>query len=124
MLKYKLSKIDALILTHPHADAYLGLDDIREWTETKPLTVHVRDSDYEQIARTFPYLANRDKATGSGYVAQLNWAKFSTGTPFMVEGLRVTPYLVGHGKNCTGARPKYRRAWLILFFICSCLLRI
>eukprot|EP01122_Echinamoeba_exundans_P005412 TRINITY_DN15570_c0_g1_i1.p1 TRINITY_DN15570_c0_g1~~TRINITY_DN15570_c0_g1_i1.p1 ORF type:complete len:325 (+),score=21.54 TRINITY_DN15570_c0_g1_i1:361-1335(+) len=106
MLKYKLSKIDALILTHPHADAYLGLDDVREWTETKPLPVYVRDADYAQIARTFPYLANRDKATGSGYVAQLNWNHYSTGSPFVVEGLRIMPYLVGHGKNsvCSGFR--------------------
>ena len=27
-----LSKIDAVLLTHPHADAVLGLDDLRSWT--------------------------------------------------------------------------------------------
>lgn len=109
MLKYQLSKIDALILTHPHADAYLGLDDIREWTETSSIPVYVRDGDFEQVARTFPYLTNTDKATGSGYVSKLSWHKYSTGTPFQIEGLTVIPYIVDHGKNCAFISPPVRQ---------------
>lgn len=46
---HRIERIDAVLLTHAHADAAFGLDDLREWllgprgSET-PIPVFVRDS--------------------------------------------------------------------------------
>lgn len=57
----RIEQIDAVILTHAHADAMLGLDDLREWIWDSSITipVYVRDEDFPAIERAFPYLVDR-----------------------------------------------------------------
>jgi phosphoribosyl 1,2-cyclic phosphodiesterase len=62
MLGHQVSRIDSIVITHGHADAILGLDDAREWTEDKVVPVYARDIDMAVIKQTFPYLANRENA--------------------------------------------------------------
>lgn len=58
---HRIESIDAVLLTHAHADAILGLDDLREWVFDldKHIPVYVRDTDYADIQRVFPYLVDR-----------------------------------------------------------------
>ena len=75
-VKHKLQLIDAVILTHGHADAILGLDDLRQWTlvgKRSPAlqnTVHIYLDvpTMEVVGRCFPYMVDTSKATGSGVV--------------------------------------------------------
>jgi phosphoribosyl 1,2-cyclic phosphodiesterase len=101
-------KIDAVLLTHAHADAMLGLDDLREWVlgsrelnTLQSIPIWVRDSDLESVRRTFPYLVDRAQATGSGHVANLEFHTFdASASSFSVLGVDVVPIVVEHGAPC------------------------
>jgi phosphoribosyl 1,2-cyclic phosphodiesterase len=93
-----ITHIDAVIITHAHADAFLGLDDLREfcWEQKSSFTtttsyVHpnrpglvmdsvipilLRKQDFPIVAAAFPYLVDSSMATGSGFVARLAFKTF------------------------------------------------
>ncbi|KAI8830705.1 beta-lactamase-like protein [Chytridium lagenaria] len=70
---YRLRNIDAVILTHGHADAMMGLDDLRQWTLDG--TVQVRTRKRWKFDRV-----------GDNVM------------PFFIEELEVAPFEVEHGK--------------------------
>lgn len=99
--------IDAVVLTHAHADAAHGLDDLREWVQgsrelgtLKAIPIYVRDADLVTVAATFPYLVDSSKATGSGHVASLDFRPFDGATTFNVLGVDIVPLVVDHGPPC------------------------
>eukprot|EP01117_Protostelium_nocturnum_P011812 TRINITY_DN4306_c0_g1_i1.p1 TRINITY_DN4306_c0_g1~~TRINITY_DN4306_c0_g1_i1.p1 ORF type:complete len:454 (-),score=152.03 TRINITY_DN4306_c0_g1_i1:37-1374(-) len=94
-----ITRIDAVIITHEHADAILGLDDLREFTEDFNVPVYTTEKLLVSLGRVFPYLVNTNKATGSGYVAKIQWNTFNYDEPFDVCGLKVTAVEVDHGPN-------------------------
>ena len=98
--KFAVECIDALVITHAHADAIGGLDDLRDWTNNtqESLPIYLRDSDYKQVESLFYYLADRTKKTGGGGVAKLNFKSISK-SPFTIDGLPIIPLPVEHGKN-------------------------
>lgn len=97
--KYRVPTIDAVLLTHAHADAAGGLDCLRDWTirRSEPLPVYVRDSDREAIDKMHFYLVDRGESTGGGGVAVLDFREM-TESPFAVAGLEFTPLPVWHGE--------------------------
>lgn len=52
----------------PDADAYFGLDDLREWCIRQGTTipVYLDRPTYEAVAKSFPYLVDRSQASGGG----------------------------------------------------------
>jgi phosphoribosyl 1,2-cyclic phosphodiesterase len=98
--KYGVRTIDALIITHAHADAVGGFDSLRDWTNNaqESLPIYLRDSDYRQIESLFYYLADRTKQTGGGGVAQLQFKSIDA-HPFEIDGLELIPLPVQHGRN-------------------------
>ena len=98
--KFKVECIDALVITHAHADAIGGLDDLRDWTNNtqESLPIYLRDPDYKQVQSLFYYLVDRTKKTGGGGVAKLNFKSINK-SPFTIDGLPIIPLPVEHGKN-------------------------
>lgn len=127
LVKYKIPRIDAIILTHEHFDAVGGLDDLRDWTRTlqMPIPIFLRQSDHATLQTMFPYLT---KSTPRPYgslsenermgirvtnatpeslvekpiyfervVPDLQFVIIDENTPFKVEGLEFTPLPVLHG---------------------------
>jgi len=94
------------VITHSHADACLGLDDLREFTEKNTVPVFIRRRDMQDISRIFPYLVDINKSTGSGYVSKITFQVFEENEPFDVLGLKLIPLVVEHGPNntCLGFR--------------------
>jgi phosphoribosyl 1,2-cyclic phosphodiesterase len=88
-------------LTHAHADALLGLDDLRHWTMhgviQKHVDVYCDDATLESVAMTFPYLVDQKKATGGGAVSHLNFHKFEHSDEVDIDGVSFIPLLVEHG---------------------------
>ncbi|POY72085.1 hypothetical protein BMF94_4892 [Rhodotorula taiwanensis] len=103
--KKNLRQIDALILTHAHADAILGLDDLRGWTLRgaiqRSIPIYLTQATFEEVSKAFPYLTNAGKVTGGGDVPALTWHIFDEDKPFEVAGIEVVPLPVHHGKFFT-----------------------
>ncbi|BGP03990.1 metallo-beta-lactamase domain containing protein [Rhodotorula toruloides] len=103
--KQGLREIDAVLLTHAHADAILGLDDLRGWTlrgAIQPtIPIYCTQDTFKEVSKAFPYLTNTGAATGGGDIPSLTWHIFDSSTPFELEGLTVVPLPVHHGKFFT-----------------------
>ncbi|KAG9290330.1 hypothetical protein G9A89_007061 [Geosiphon pyriformis] len=98
---HNLRQIDALILTHPHADAINGLDDLRAWTLQKVIQeyipIYLTKITKNHIEKTFPYIIDESKATGGGDIPSFRFHEIDTLDPFIVEGLQFIPLPVHHG---------------------------
>ncbi|KAK4046664.1 hypothetical protein OIO90_006476 [Microbotryomycetes sp. JL221] len=100
--KHGLREIDALLITHAHADAMLGLDDLRGWTLhgiiQQSVPIYCTQDTYDEIAKCFPYLTDSMKATGGGDVPAFEWRIFDQSKPMTILGIDVVPLPVHHGK--------------------------
>lgn len=99
---YRVPSIDAIVLTHSHADAVGGMDDLRDWTNnvSEAIPIHLRQADLDVLARMFFYLVDTDQQTGGGGVAKLRFELVDE-APFDVSGLKFTPLPVEHGEHMT-----------------------
>ena len=100
--KFEARDLDAVVLTHAHADAAGGLDDLRDWTNYRrhPVEVFVREVDMRVLSRTHYYLVPGRGVDSAGSVARLEFEVFDE-APFMVQELTLTPLPVEHGKGFT-----------------------
>ncbi|KAF8634423.1 hypothetical protein AX15_000874 [Amanita polypyramis BW_CC] len=109
--KYGLRKIDAVIITHAHADAMNGLDDLRGWTlggAIQPyINVFVSQETFTEVQRSFPYLVSKEFASGGGDVPEFRWHIIFDKCPFEIgdTGIHITPFLVQHGRIFSTAPP-------------------
>lgn len=105
--KYGLRKIDAVLITHAHADAMNGLDDLRGWTLKGAIQPHVdlyvSMHTFREVQRSFPYLVSKEFASGGGDVPEFKWHIIEDRTPFEIEntGIKITPFAVHHGRFFT-----------------------
>ncbi|CAG8505065.1 7799_t:CDS:10 [Dentiscutata heterogama] len=106
---YGLRQIDALILTHPHADAINGLDDLRAWTLHKiiqeQISIYTTIETLDNVKISFPYLVDTSQATGGGDIPSFKWNVIDSKRPFTIEGLEFTPLPVQHGVYFTTKEP-------------------
>lgn len=95
--KYNIQKLDAILLTHSHLDAVGGLDDLRDQTnfQKTSIPVYLRKCDYDVLKQTQYYLVDASKATGSKFVAALDFHILEK--PIEIGGLEFTPLEVHHG---------------------------
>ncbi|KZT55135.1 hypothetical protein CALCODRAFT_510282 [Calocera cornea HHB12733] len=100
--KYGLRRIDALLLTHAHADAMNGLDDLRCWTLRHAIQPHIdiylSARTFQEVQRTFPYLVDKGMATGGGDVPDFLWHVISELEPVEIKAVQVVPLQVHHGR--------------------------
>ncbi|TRM66020.1 beta-lactamase-like protein [Schizophyllum amplum] len=102
--KYGLRRIDALLITHAHADAMNGLDDLRAWTLRGRIQPHIdvycNQDTFREVERSFPYLVSKAFASGGGDVPEFVWHIIEDNVPFEItdSGVWVTPFFVHHGR--------------------------
>ncbi|PWN44742.1 hypothetical protein IE81DRAFT_286629, partial [Ceraceosorus guamensis] len=117
--QHKQRRITALLLTHAHADAMLGLDSLRAWTMRgaiqQQIDVYCTQEAFEGVQNTFPYLVDESKATGDGSVGALKFHLIDPARPFEIDAgkgpiqdvsgkaLLIEPLLVEHGLTSEGA---------------------
>ncbi|KAA1114204.1 hypothetical protein PGTUg99_029344 [Puccinia graminis f. sp. tritici] len=99
--KHGLDIIDAVFLTHPHADAINGLDDLRAWTLgaviQATIPIYCNQTTFDEVAKIFPYMVNPGGGTGGGDVPAFQWHIIESDIPFELLGVQVSPLKVHHG---------------------------
>jgi len=119
--------VDGVVLTHEHADAMLGLDDLRGFQMSTPvatkfgnvlkaddaLHIHLSGQCLDRVKEQFPYLvpkkmkeitvAEKEEKVVR-HVASLEFNVVTHFKPFVVGGLRMIPLPVIHGEDfiCNG----------------------
>ncbi|KAL7162633.1 hypothetical protein ACSBR2_043006 [Camellia fascicularis] len=97
---YGIRTIDAVIITHSHADAIGGLDDLRDWTNNVQLhiPIYVAPRDFEVMKKTHYYLVDTSVIIPGAAVSELEF-KIIHEEPFQVHDLKITPLPVWHGSG-------------------------
>jgi len=94
-LREDLDALDAVLITHGHADHVFGLDDLRmfNFRQQRPMPVYASAATLEDLRRTFWYVFAHTTAGSSRPQLTLHEV---TG-PFEVEGIKVLPFTIIHG---------------------------
>ena len=100
MLREKVPYLDALLITHKHADHIMGIPDTRSYSRLIKggLPLYGSQESLDAITESFAYIFDPTTFVGGGIPTL---TKHEVAQPFVVEGLTFTPLLVTHG-SCTG----------------------
>jgi phosphoribosyl 1,2-cyclic phosphodiesterase/RNA polymerase subunit RPABC4/transcription elongation factor Spt4 len=100
--KYQVKEIHAVIISHAHADAFYGLDDLREVIGKggTAVPVYAREADLTVIEATFPYLTSKGREGSQRFVANITFNPLPNSGPFSVCGLKFRAVPLPHG-DCT-----------------------
>lgn len=96
-LANNIRRVDAVLITHHHADHVAGLDDLRafNWIMRSPINVYGREATVNRLGQMFPYAFREDP----DYPSQKPSLRLVTidEQPFELFGLTVTPVPLWHG---------------------------
>lgn len=107
-LREKIRQIDAILLTHSHADHLHGIDDLRNFScimsnkpenplnekyDKPPIPIYTNHSAAEHLKHSFGYLFS-EKAEGGGH-AKISLIEPSA--PFKIDSTTITPIPMMHG---------------------------
>ena len=112
-MKYKINKIDAVFITHSHADHLHGIDDLRVFSHTKALDpAHPDNKETEgeglriyttthaehDIRHRFDYIFTPMKEGGGKPKIQIMSAEnISEKNPLFINGIEILPVMLKHG---------------------------
>jgi phosphoribosyl 1,2-cyclic phosphate phosphodiesterase len=110
LLAARCKRLDAVLITHDHADQTHGLDDLRALalSNRARIPVYIDDETGGEVVRRFSYCFEEKPGTWYPPIL-LRRALPTAGTPFLLEGpggaIAATPFLQGHGPvNSLGFR--------------------
>jgi phosphoribosyl 1,2-cyclic phosphodiesterase len=121
--KFGISSVNAIVLTHGHADAVFGLDDVRDLQISRsakvtdsegvehvgfkvvsgPITVHLTEETMRTVKQCFSYLTNepdfldREKNIIERRIAYLKFDVIDPNSSFLAAGLPIKSFPVYHG---------------------------
>lgn len=96
-LEHGLTRVDAVLFTHAHADHILGLDDLRSFNTLQGAAIpcYGNREALEAIRRQFSYVFEGTLQEGGG-VPQLTTTEIAG--PLSIGGARIVPVPLWHGK--------------------------
>ena len=96
MLREKVKRIDAVLITHPHKDHVAGIDDTRpfQFFSHKPTEVYGNKISLEGVKNEIPYAFAQLQYPG---IPKINLHEISL-DPFTIGDIPITPVLVWHYK--------------------------
>jgi phosphoribosyl 1,2-cyclic phosphate phosphodiesterase len=92
-LRAKISSLDAVFLTHSHADHLHGLDDVRPLSWDRKIPIYGNAKTLEELKERFAYAFQDTQRGGGKPRIELEVAE----EPVRVGGLTLTPVPVKHG---------------------------
>src|SRR5678816_2725177 len=97
-LRAKISRLDAILFTHEHADHIMGLDDVRPFNFRQQTSIPIFGSEetLNAIRRTFQYIFS-DRVSPSS-IPKLD-AHTLDGQAFDLFGLEIHPIRLIHGRG-------------------------
>jgi phosphoribosyl 1,2-cyclic phosphate phosphodiesterase len=96
LLRAKVSKIDALLISHEHNDHVIGLDDLRPYNyiSRRPLNLYCTDRVALALRQRFDYIFG-PSPYGGALKAEIHVCRFDR--PLNIEGHVIVPIEVSHG---------------------------
>ena len=96
MLKHRVLNLDAVLLTHEHADHIFGLDDIRSfnWVRKAPMDIWCEKRVADNLKTIFNYAFAEIKYPGTPQMDLIH----VDGSPFRVQNMEVIPIRLFHHK--------------------------
>lgn len=96
MLRAKVTRLDAVLFTHPHKDHVAGLDDIRAYNffQRLPMDIYANELTQQALLREFPYAFAEKKYPG---VPEIDLHTIAL-EHFYIGDIPVQPILVWHHK--------------------------
>jgi phosphoribosyl 1,2-cyclic phosphate phosphodiesterase len=93
-----VSRVDAILFTHSHADHIMGLDEVRRFNVLQKAVIpaYADARTAADLRRTFHYIFNPPAQRGGG-VPQIDLQIIEA--PFAIAGLTVTPVPLFHGER-------------------------
>lgn len=97
MLRAKVERLDAILLTHEHNDHVIGLDEVRPFNfmSQQDMPVYGMPRVLKELQSRFPYVFDEiNRYPGAPMVVQ---RPIQSGKPFSVGELEILPFEVMHG---------------------------
>ncbi|MCF7928748.1 MAG: MBL fold metallo-hydrolase [Spirochaetales bacterium] len=95
-LAHGISRIDAVLFTHAHADHCHGLDDIRPLTREKPIPIYGNRPTIEELTERFSYIFRETMQKGGGKPRII--PKIMPEKPLSIGELEIRPVPIKHGR--------------------------
>jgi phosphoribosyl 1,2-cyclic phosphate phosphodiesterase len=95
-LAHGVTRVDAILFTHSHADHVLGLDEVRRYNviQKSAIPCYADTRTVDDIRQTFGYIFNKAPSAGGG-IPQISLARIVG--PFTLGGIEVVPVPIFHG---------------------------
>jgi len=96
-LRHGITRVDAILYTHAHADHVMGLDEVRRFNvaDAGPIPCYANARTWESLRGTFSYVFDPTPRKEGGGVPKLQ--PHTIDGPFSVSGVRVVPVPLWHG---------------------------
>lgn len=99
-LRYAITRVDAVLFTHSHADHIMGLDDIRPFNfrRREPIPIYGSAETLQNIQRCFAYIFSDQPAESTIPKVAVHEVN---GEPFDLLGVECQPIRLHHGRGTT-----------------------
>jgi len=97
MLRAKVKRLDAVLITHSHKDHIAGMDDVRAYNyqQQESIPIYGTQESHDALRREFYYAFSEFKYPG---VPRLELKEIYPGQPFVIGGKQILPIKVMHYK--------------------------